>query len=340
MSQKRKVLFIGDCLSDTGPAIVNKNLKIYLSDRIKFVYSKNKIVRTIQILTRLTQSKAVILSGISRANIIVFKLKKITGTKIVYLMHGSVTKENEINKTSNSYAESLERYHLTNSDQIVCVSKRFMEWMHEQYPEFSHKFNYVTNGVDWSLLSKRNIEKLKDRQLQRENNYIMSIGGGMPRKNILRICEAINQINKEESLNLKLIVLGGQGKDIEKIIKYPFVEFYGVVPYDKVFEYYHKSNVYIQNSSFETFGLAPIEALLSGCNLLVSKEVGALDLIGGISELDIIYDTNNVNEIREKILNVLSNTNNERLLSGININNTSVEHQAKSLLKLIEKVIL
>ena len=71
---RRQVLFIGDCLSDTGPAIVNKNLKIYLNNRAIFVYSKNKIVRTIQILTRLAQSKVVILSGISRANVIVFKL--------------------------------------------------------------------------------------------------------------------------------------------------------------------------------------------------------------------------------------------------------------------------
>lgn len=336
MFQKKEVLFIGDYLSATGPAIVNKNLKAHLGDKVKFIYNRNKIIRTIQIVISLVQSKAVILSGVSRANLFVFKLKKITGNKVIYLMHGSVVKENKINGTSNPYAENLEKQHLTNSDSIICVSKRFMSWMQEQYPELTNKFNYVNNGIDWSLLKK---DRSKDQQLERKKNYIMSIGGGMPRKNILKICEAIDLINKENSENLRLIVLGGQGNDLFEITKYPFVEYYGVVPYDQVFEYYSKSNLYIQNSSFETFGLAPIEALLSGCNLLLSKEVGALDLIENIDESDLIVDNQNEYEIRDKIINLLNNRNNDKLLRSLSEKNTSIEYQSNRLIDIIEKVM-
>ena len=87
--------------------------------------------------------------------------------------------------------------------------------------------------------------------------------------------------------------------------------------------YYRKSNLYIQNSEFETFGLATMEALICGCNLLISQNVGAKAIINGLEANDLINDVDNIKEISNKIMHNLFNSNNNRLINSIK----KIKHQ-------------
>ncbi len=62
-----------------------------------------------------------------------------------------------------------------------------------------------------------------------------------------------------------------------------------------------QSDLYIQNSSFETFGLAVCEAIACNCKILLSKHIGALSIIKNLDEDMIINDNTDINEISEKI---------------------------------------
>ena len=78
-----------------------------------------------------------------------------------------------------------------------------------------------------------------------------------------------------------------------------------------------KSYPCIQNSSFETFGLAPIEALIAGCNLLISNEIGAKGVLTTTEDKDIIFDTDSIEGIAGKIHELIIDGNYDRLRKGL-----------------------
>ena len=135
------------------------------------------------------------------------------------------------------------------------------------------------------------------------------------------------------------MVAGAEGKDINTIKSYPFVDYIGMIPHEQILTYMQQSALYIQNSVFETFGIAPLEALLCGCNLLLSCHTGALSIIPGALETDIIYDPYDIDEIANKILTLLHNNNQKRLISSINFDTSSPSYRVYELLTLINSLI-
>ena len=87
----------------------------------------------------------------------------------------------------------------------------------------------------------------------------------------------------------------------------------------------------MQNSCFETFGLAPVEALSLNCSVLLSDKIGALDIIETAEESDIIYDYKNADEIAEKIKGILDRPNADRLAAGIDFDKYSWSERGKVL---------
>ena len=126
-------------------------------------------------------------------------------------------------------------------------------------------------------------------------------------------------------------MLGGEGLDTKAIRSYPFVQYLGVVNEKRVEEELGNTNLFIQDSCFETFGLAPIEALLRGCDLLLSRQVGALCILGQTRPEDVIEDDKNEKEIAEKIKIQMEGGNHYRLLSNIDKESTSWKARAKEL---------
>ena len=152
----------------------------------------------------------------------------------------------------------------------------------------------------------------------------------MPRKMILHICAAIERLNRE-GYDFTLYVIGKDGADTEAINKYPFVKNLSLVSKEKKEELFSECGLFIQNSCFETFGLAPVEALLSGMSILCSKECGVLDLFGSLSEHDVINDYSSSYEIAEKIKYIINHPNREKLLSDIDFDTMSWEARTKEL---------
>lgn len=120
------------------------------------------------------------------------------------------------------------------------------------------------------------------------------------------------------------------------ILSFPFVKYFSKVPHSEMPLYYQRAKLFVQNSSFETFGLAPIEALVNGCDLLLSKETGAKSIIPTLESNDIIYDNQDVNEIASKIKRLLIDTNNQRLVNGIDKEETSVKFAANRMMEILK----
>lgn len=303
------IFFVGDFSSETGPSIANNAIREGLKDTKGIIYSdaKNKLSRMIELIIKILISDIIIFCSSSQLNVYGIRIAKILNKKTFYIMHGYESYEYKMNnnKQNDKKLESIKKYEqfiFKHVDKIFCVSKSFMEFMKKNEPTFEKKFDYNYNGVNLDAFDSIEYEK-KSKKL----NQIVSIGGGMRRKNNLIVCKAISKINRETNYNLKYIVIGQPYMDKDEICKYDFVTYYDFLPHQKVLEILRESRVYIQNSYLETFGIGVLEALFSGCSLIISQYVGAKDILTKIDDNSIIYNPNDVEEIANKLKNILEN---------------------------------
>lgn len=326
-----RIFLVGDYKSGTGPANVTRDLLRSLPGDTLCLKHWNKILRTFEILFKIPKSDAVVFSGYSRQNIWGLRVAKRYKKPTCYLMHGCVEYENEINGVPNPAMNRIERETLRRADWILGVSRQFRDWLKQFYPEYAAKIGHLTNGVDWKVMREQATGDKRDK------NRIFTVGGGMPRKRILSVCKAIEILN-QKGYALKLTVAGDKGNDSEAINAYSFVENVGLIPQKDIWKYYHTSRLFIQNSCFETFGLAPLEALLSGCDILLSKEIGAISIFREMISSDIVDNYDDPEEIAQKIEYLLEHENHSRLLVELDKESTSWEARAQELQTILNQL--
>ena len=319
----KKVYFVGDMLNKNGIAITNTNYYLYLKNDMYYCFSNNKIIRSLHYITHLPMVKKVVISGFSKLNLMLLKTGKFFNKETFYLMHGFKKEEVKYINIDNKEKEKKIKYEyelLNTVDYILCVSKFFAEYLSSIYPEFKSKIDYVNNGINVNNVSKKTIN---------DKYTIMSVGGGRRQKNNLIVCKALEKCK----LDVKYIIVGEEETDGNEIKKYPFVEYYDELSHEEVINLMSKSDLYVQDSYFETFGIAMMEALECGCDLLASSKIGALGLLKGLSDSDIIYNVEDIDEISEKIINKFkSNSNNISYDKAEN----SVENRSMEFLQIID----
>ncbi len=329
-----RIFLAGDHYSGTGPANVTKYYIKTLPEGTLFQKRKGKLARVPEILINTIRSDVVVYSGYSKQNILGLKAAKLLKKPSAYIMHGCVEYENGINLEPDEEMNRIERETLELADLVIAVSKSFCGWLKEYYPMYENKIDYVFNGIDTDLV--HNAKKRPDTK----RHMIFSIGGGMPRKKIVHICEAVKKLREEYDSELYLCIIGDKGADSDKIASYDFVKNRGIVSFEEGVKLFSEAALFVQNSCFETFGLAPIEALVCGCPILCSKEVGALDLIRDLREEDVIEKYDDPDEIASKIRYLLENSNAKRLIADLEWESNSWKTRSKALVSKLSKLVL
>lgn len=335
---RRKVFLLGDFLSDNGPGNANKQLYQSLKYKCNTIYSKGKgkLARMMELVTGIRKSEILLICSRSQINYPAVRLAKKQGKKILYVIHGLSSYETKINepdaeKEVLDAIKDYEEFIFSAADKVIAVSKFFMDYLKKEFPKYEDKFDYIYNVVDERLFME-NPQSGKNRKRQ-----ALSAGGGTPQKKNLQVAEALQELNAG-GIALDYIVVGRGLKDGEAIKKQPCVTWLDKMSRQELLNLMGQSEIYIQNSSFETFGLAIIEALFSGCSILISNQVGCRDLFQTISDDDIIYDTNDKSEIQEKTKKLLICGNNERLRNGFQKELVSLNWQGEKIIRIIEQL--
>lgn len=332
-----RIFLLGDFESDNGPGNANKQIKdsLFLKYKIEYSRALGIVRRIFEMIRGISQADILLICSASKINYMAVKLAKRKGKKIVYLMHGYSSYEQKIEhpgvsdaKLKNTY--KYEQFIFCSVDRIVCVSKRCMNFMKSQLPEYADKFDYIFNVVDTDYIVRMCRENSSGRKMQQ----ILSIGGGMKRKNIITLVNATTKMKE----NIDVTVVGKDLSDGEKIKEYSNVIWYEHLPYDNLLRVMTESNIYIQNSIFETFCLAVVEALYAGCSILVSDSIGCLDLFNNLLDEDVIHNVFDQKEISKKIQYLLNNPNNERLMKGFKKELVSKEWQANRWQEIINSI--
>ena len=135
MSNKRKILFVGQYKGNNGPCNVNKEYIRALTQSFNYIKSSNKVFKTMEIFFKCIRSKMLVISGICMDNTISLRLFKLFNKKVIYIMHGCVEFETDIdNLPNNEKNVNYEREVLEKSDLILAVSEKYMDWVKTRLP--------------------------------------------------------------------------------------------------------------------------------------------------------------------------------------------------------------
>lgn len=133
------------------------------------------------------------------------------------------------------------------------------------------------------------------------DKYFLAVSSMDPRKNFARLIKAFNMLP-----GYKLKIAGGVNrvfKDASFTEKVDSIEFLGRVNDEQLSELYRNAEAFIFPSLYEGFGLPPIEAMASGCPVLVS-DIPVLHEICGDEAL--YFTPTSPDNIRDCLLKYIS----------------------------------
>lgn len=203
-------------------------------------------------------------------------LKKIYRFKLIYTVHGIIKKEKKINNTFKFYSEIIEKILLNSCDAIIAVSGGLKSELLNFYPNLDEKkITVIFNGVSICPVKEQmDIRKLFN--IDADRKILFTTGTRKIKNNEILIESILN--NDKLNKSVFLIIAGDPDTEHAKklIGKYKqceIIKFTGQLNVDFVNNIYEAMDLYIQNSSFETFGMAIVEAMLHKKNVLLSKNL-------------------------------------------------------------------
>ena len=155
-----------------------------------------------------------------------------------------------------------------------------------------NKISVIYNAVSEKFNNKTSLSEKKD--------YILAVSSIEPRKNFERLLAATKLLDNAT----KLLVVGSTHKVFGNVHleQNNRVEFLGYVSDDELKKYYSNALLFIYPSIYEGFGLPPLEAMASGCPVVLSDIEVFHEVFGKAATYFNPYD---IDDIAQKINDVL-----------------------------------
>lgn len=323
-----RILLVGEYRYNMGPANVNKKIIEHMTgdfSYLKFQWPKgfDKILNVLELLFKVCLSQVIIVSVTSRIGHIAGILCHLLHKDLVFIMHGCAEYEYKINGYGSKNGRKRQKYLMDHATLILPVSNWYGEWLKDRYPNYKDRIGSWCLGFD-PVECEKNTRRIK--------GFIMTAGGNDLRKNNYQLSDAVAGLNGKARLEIYGVV--NPERPIKTNVNTTWM---GLVPNDEFIRKLSSADIFVQNSTLESFDISLMEALYCGCNVLVSSNIGALDLVE-VESTDIIADVNDVDEIRTKIEYLLEHPNNERICAKINWEEISYARAITRLREICEAV--
>lgn len=183
----------------------------------------------------------------------------------------------------------------------------------------------------------------KPRKDEPNENFIGYLGGFNQRKNVPLLLKSFKRVT-EQVKDAKLII-GGTGRQINYLKKLASVlglddkiKFIGFIKENELADFYSKLKVFVYPSSYEGFGIPPLEAMACGVPVIVSNRSSLPEVVGDAG----IKVNPTEKEIFQAIISVLQNDDFRKALSKKSIeqaNEYSWKRTAEITLKVYKRII-
>ena len=217
-------------------------------------------------------------------------------------------------------------------DSFLCIGKLNKKFYiyHGVNKKKIFKAPYFVDNNFFNIKDEK--KKIKKKINLNYNSIILYFGKLIDRKRPFDFLE-LAKINKENKNLLFLMIGDGLLKknciEFTKQNKLSNLFIKGFVNQNELRKFYKISDMLIQPSSYETWGLTINEALASGIPVICTKDCGAYkDLIKG-KKSGLGYNTGNIKELNIKMNNLLNNkfkfkkSNIKKIISKYTVNKTT-----------------
>lgn len=241
------------------------------------------------------------------------------------------------------------KFSVLNADHIITISNFSKKDLMQQYRVDKDKITVGYPGYDDNIFRPiKDLNKIKrlQKKYNLDSNYIICIGTIQPRKNLIRLFEAVARID-----NLSLVVAGkskGEGREgwkYQDVLETPGklgignrITFTGFVPQEELPHLLSGSLAFILPSLWEGFGIPVLEAMACGTPVLVSNTSSLPEVVG---DAGLTFDPYSVDQIEQAIRAIISDKKLQQKYSKLalrRVKKFSWDKMARTVLKVFEKV--
>lgn len=269
------------------------------------------------------------------------EIKKISKKPLISHIHATEfdrTGGNNINQT----VYEIEKAGLMAADRVVTVSNFTKNKLIKHYNISPEKITVIYNAIDFCCFSENNLT-CSPVFLKKNQKIVLFAGRITLQKGPDYFVEAAKKV-LEKNPNVIFIIAGaGDMRDtiIEKAANLDIADkvlFTGFLEREKLFKLYQLADLYLLPSVSEPFGLTPLEALMNGAPVLISKQSGVSEVLFHCLKVD-FWD---IEEMANKILAVLQYPELYQTLKengSQEVKKFSWEDSAKKIIEVYQKVL-
>lgn len=192
-----------------------------------------------------------------------------------------------------------------NSDEVVTVSK----FLKQEINKISTK---VSISVIPNVIEENKRGIIENNSFKKKNKFDIlhvSLLDDL-QKNVSGLIHVFSKLNNYDNLILNIV---GSGKD-EDLLKQLAnklnllnrkIFFHGLIPHDKIFQFYEDADIFICNSNFETFSVVCAEALMYGVPVISTKCGGPEDFVN--DRVGVLIPVNDEKKLEEAIKYMINN---------------------------------
>jgi glycosyltransferase involved in cell wall biosynthesis len=179
----------------------------------------------------------------------------------------------------------------------------------------------VTPEAPRRAFQPMDLEKVAEtkQRLGLEDEFILFVGTVEPRKNLLTLVRAFDQILRQTSRRPQLVVVGAEGWLMDEL--FAFIKessisdrllLTGYLDDDDLRALYSSCRVFVYPSIYEGFGLPPLEAMACGAPVIASNIATFRETLGSAAQL---FEPNDVEGLARSIVEILGDEDRRRTLS-------------------------
>ncbi len=158
-------------------------------------------------------------------------------------------------------------------DAVITLSYKEKEIM----SKYSGSLHVVWGGIRKEMFADDKRNSLNEDKRESEGKSLISVGNFCPRKNYFGLIDAVSKLPEEYSLK----IIGGIAdqwyydrcrEKIEEKGLNDRIKFLGYVSEEELKNQMYRADLYVLPSAWESFGLAPLEAMATGAPALISDK--------------------------------------------------------------------
>ncbi|MCM1499763.1 MAG: glycosyltransferase family 4 protein [Clostridium sp.] len=175
-------------------------------------------------------------------------------------------------------AQHFSRICCNHADEIIVPTYKVSELL-KQYG-VKREVHVIPTGISLEKFSKPDYGRVNELRLQLgitdSRLVLLYVGRLSSEKNIAELLTYFHKTENREEIRLLLVGDGPERENLQEQVKELQLEssviFAGMVPFDRIEDYYALGDIFVSGSTSETQGLTYIEALAAGLPLLVRKD--------------------------------------------------------------------